>query len=59
MWFALHYHNILTCVTMAIVLLHLMTMTIKFFMESGIARLQINIHNSVLVKFSHLLFTFL
>jgi len=34
-------------------LLHLMTMTIKFYIESGITRLEINIHNIVLVNFSH------
>jgi hypothetical protein len=59
MWFALHYNNILTCVTTTIDLLHLMIRTIRFYMESGIAKLQIYIHNSVLVNFSHFLFTFL
>jgi hypothetical protein len=44
---------------MATNLLHLMTTTIRFYMESGIARLQIDIHISVLVNFSHFVFTFL
>jgi hypothetical protein len=38
-WFALHYNNILTCVTTAINLLHLNTIVIIFYVESGIARL--------------------
>jgi hypothetical protein len=62
MWFALHYNNILTCVTcvtMATNLLHLMTMTIIFYMENGFARLQIDIHNSVFVNFLHSFLTFL
>jgi hypothetical protein len=59
MWFALHYNNILTCVTTSMDLLHLMTATIRFYMESGIARLQIDIHNNVLVNFSHSRFAFL
>jgi phosphatidate phosphatase PAH1 len=36
---------------MTINLLHLMTMIIKFYMESGIAKLLIDIHNNLLVNF--------
>jgi hypothetical protein len=50
--FALHYNNLLTCVTMATNLLDFITMTIRFYMESGIARFQIDIRNNVLVNFS-------
>jgi hypothetical protein len=53
MWFALHYNNIVTCVTVATNLLHLMTMTIIFYMENGIARLQIYVDNNVFVNFLH------
>jgi len=59
MWFASHYNNILTCVTITTYLLHLMTTTIRFYMESGTARLQIDIHNNVLANFLHFLLTFL
>jgi hypothetical protein len=44
---------------MAIDLLHLMTMTIKFYMESGIVWLHIDIHNNVLVNVLYYFLTFL
>jgi hypothetical protein len=50
-WFALHYSNLLTCVTMATNLLDFITMAIRFYMESGIVRFQIDIHNNVFVNF--------
>ncbi len=33
-----------------------MTMAIQFYMASGIAKLEIDIHYMVLVSFSHILF---
>jgi hypothetical protein len=36
-----------------------MTMTIRFYMESGIAKLQKHIQNNVLLNFQHFIFTFL
>jgi hypothetical protein len=44
MWFALEYNNLLIYVTMAIDMLDFMTMVIRFYMESGIAKFSIDIH---------------
>jgi hypothetical protein len=55
MWFTMHCNNLLTCVTTAIGLLHLMTTTIRFYMESGIAKLQLDIHTMYL-SISRILF---
>jgi hypothetical protein len=55
MWFALHYNNFLTCVTMATNLLHFMTTTTRFYMENGIARLYI-VFITVYLSISHILF---
>jgi hypothetical protein len=57
MW--LHYNNLLTCVTTTTDLLDFMATTIKFYTKINIAKLQIDIHISVLVDFSHSFFTFL
>jgi hypothetical protein len=47
MWFALHYNNLLTCVTMTTDLLDFMTMTIKFYMDNGITKLLITMYLSI------------